>query len=40
MSSPSVGVEHFKWIENILLRTPSIGVADICGVYLILILRA
>jgi hypothetical protein len=40
MSSPSVGVEHFGWIENMLLRTPSVGAVDICGVYVILILRA
>jgi hypothetical protein len=40
MSSPSVGVEHFEWMENILLHTPSVGAADICGVYVILILRA
>jgi hypothetical protein len=40
VSSPSVGVKHFGWMENMLLHTPSVGVADICGVYVILILRA
>jgi hypothetical protein len=40
MSSPSAGVEHFGWMENIVLRTLSVGVADIYGVYVILILRA
>jgi hypothetical protein len=40
VSSLSVGVEHFGWMENILLRTPSVGAVGICGVYVILILRA
>ena len=22
----------FEWIENMFLRTPSVGAADICGV--------
>ena len=40
MPIPSVGVEHFWVDENMLLRTPSVGAADICEVYVILILRA
>jgi hypothetical protein len=40
VSSPSVGVEHFGWIKNMLLCTLSVGAVDICGVYMILILRA
>jgi hypothetical protein len=40
MAIPSVRVEHFVWMENILLRTPSVGAANICGVYVVLILRA
>jgi hypothetical protein len=40
MSSPSVGVEHFGWIKNMFLCTLSVEAVDICGVYLILILRA
>jgi hypothetical protein len=40
VSSPSVGVKHFGWMKNMLLHTPSVGVADICGVYMILIFRA
>jgi hypothetical protein len=27
VSSPSVG-EHFWWMENMLLRTPSVGAAE------------
>ena len=40
--TPSVGVKHF-WMdldERHVLRTPSVGVVGICGVYVILILRA
>jgi hypothetical protein len=37
---PFVGVEHFGWMKNILLGTPSVGAADICAVFVILILRA
>jgi hypothetical protein len=40
MSSPSIGVEHFGWMKKMLLRTLSVGAANICGVYVILILRA
>jgi hypothetical protein len=40
VSIPSVGVEHFRWMENMLLCTPSVEAADICGVYMILILGA
>ena len=40
VSIPSIGVEHF-WVDGKhVLHTPSVGVADICGVYVILILRA
>ena len=44
MFSPSVGVKHF-WMDQDgrhVLRTPSVGAAGICvcGVYVILILRA
>jgi hypothetical protein len=28
VSSPSVGVEHFWWMEDMLLHTPSVGVAE------------
>jgi hypothetical protein len=38
--SPSVGVKYFGWMENMLLHTPSVGAADICRAYVILILRA
>jgi hypothetical protein len=38
--SPSIGVEHFSGWKNMLLRSPSVGAANICGVYVILILRA
>jgi hypothetical protein len=40
VSSPSVGVEHFVGMENMLLHTPSVGATYICGVYMILILRS
>jgi hypothetical protein len=40
VSIPSVGVEHFGWMENMLLCTPSVGATNICGVCVILILRA
>ena len=40
VSIPNVGVEHF-WVDgNMLLRTLSVEAAHICGVYVILILRA
>ena len=40
--TPSVGVEHFLVDLDVrhVLRTPSVGAAGICGVYVILILRA
>jgi hypothetical protein len=28
VSSPNVGGEHFWWMENMLLHTPSIGAAE------------
>ena len=34
---PNVVVERFWWMENMLLRTPCVRAADICGVYMILI---
>ena len=40
--TPSVGVEHF-WVVldgRHVLSTPIVGAASICGVYMILILRA
>jgi hypothetical protein len=37
VSIPSVGVEHFWWMEDILLHTPSVRAADICELYVILI---
>ena len=38
----SVGVEHFlvDLDGRHVLRTPSVGATGICGVYMILILRA
>ena len=39
---PSVGVEHF-WVDldgRHVLCTPNVGAVRICGVYVILILRA
>ena len=40
VSIPSIGVEHF-WVDGRhVLHTPSVGAAHICGVYVILILRA
>jgi hypothetical protein len=40
VSIPSVGVEQF-WVDGKhILCTPSVGAADICGVYMILILSA
>ena len=38
VSIASAGVEHFGWMENMFLHTTSVGAADICGVYVILIL--
>ena len=40
--TPSVGVKHFfvDLDERHVLLTPSVGAAGICGVYVILILRA
>ena len=42
MFTPSVGVKHFlvDLDGRYVLRTPSVGVAGMCGVYVILILRA
>jgi cobyric acid synthase len=40
--TPSAGVEHF-WMDldvKHVLRTPSVEAIGICGVYVILILRA
>jgi hypothetical protein len=40
--TPSVGVKYF-WEDldgRYVLRTPSVGAAGICGVYVILIFRA
>ena len=40
--TPNVGVKHF-WVDvdgRHVLRTSSVGAAGICGVYVILILRA
>jgi hypothetical protein len=28
VSSPSVGVKHFWWMENMWLCTPSVGIAE------------
>ena len=30
----------FRWMENIFLCTHGVGAADICGVYVILTMRA
>ena len=41
--TPSVGIKHF-WVDldgrHVFAPTPSVGVVGICGVYVILILRA
>ena len=41
--TPSVGVKYIFFVDldgMYVLRTPSVGAASICGVYMILILRA
>jgi hypothetical protein len=40
VSIPNVGVEHF-WVDGKhIVAYPSVGAANICGVYVILILGA
>jgi hypothetical protein len=41
LSTPNVGAEFLVDLDgSMFLRTPSVGVACVCGVYMILILGA